>query len=89
MEVTVVGRDPARAATTDRVTTFSLIARLRRAPGQREVETVPMILPQPDFRDDEELREVIANSRQARSRSDPELSSHHGVAMKMISRTIV
>jgi intracellular sulfur oxidation DsrE/DsrF family protein len=38
----------------------NLMARLRRAPRQRDFKTVPMILSHPDFWDDAALKEIIA-----------------------------
>jgi intracellular sulfur oxidation DsrE/DsrF family protein len=64
--VAAVAASPTRAATTDRIIPpgarelAELMARLDRSPRRRDFKTVPMILSQPDFWDDEALKEVIA-----------------------------
>jgi intracellular sulfur oxidation DsrE/DsrF family protein len=57
---------PSRAATTERIIPpgardlSELMGRLRRAPRRRDFKTVPMILEDRDFWDDEALKEIIA-----------------------------
>src|SRR5246127_404648 len=57
---------PSRADTTESIIPpgarelSELTGRLHRTPRRRDFKTVPMILDQPDFWDDEALREVIA-----------------------------
>lgn len=57
---------PSRAATNERIIPSGarelaeLTERLRRAPRRRDFKTVPMILQQPDFWDNEALTEIIA-----------------------------
>ena len=57
---------PARAATTQCIIPpgarqlAELMTRLHRAPRRRDFKSVPMILPHPDFWDDEALKEVVA-----------------------------
>jgi hypothetical protein len=57
---------PSHATTTAQIIPrgaqdlVDLTGRLRRAPRRRDFKTVPMILQQPDFWDDEALKEIIA-----------------------------
>jgi len=57
---------PSRAATTERIIPpgardlSELMERLRRASRRRDFKTVPMMLQDPDFWDDEALKEIIA-----------------------------